>query len=579
MKRASACSSGRVTLVIATGLSGALIACLARAPTEAAGPLIVTPLAIRVSVGDTITLSVASPSGGEAQARSDGLTVTWTSSDTSVATVTPTGLVTGVAPGSATITATSHGRSGAAAVTVDRRPPPGTVADLAVDSVSDSAVVLTFTEVDDGSGRPASYDVRYAPTPIAWGTATEISRGSCATPVSGTAIGAKHRCTVLGLLASTQYDFQLVAFRGVLSRDAVFGELSNVVTDTTAQSTAPVASIAIAPASVTLVAAGTQQLVATLKDARNNVVRGRQVTWTSSAPAVATVSPTGLVTAIAPGTVTITARSEGEAGTATISVMATPSAITYYRTNFNDGTPGPLTVYAYGGGSCAKSADYTDPGSAYSMMCTIPAGTGAAALEAWFGQGGLATLPTDPTLDHDLFEEVRFVLAAGAAASIGGTSCTAANGNSQFKVHKSVYGEVGSNTNGWIAAAIVPCGDGNIGLFSEAERWNLVKGDSVWPNTYPSLHEGSVYDVVHRYHRYTARGCGTVAVWVNGTKIYDSACWPDMGAAYGSTQGLVFWDGATYLQAGLGPLTVYTLFAQATNYPVGPAKVSSILFR
>jgi hypothetical protein len=208
------------------------------------------------------------------------------------------------------------------------------------------------------------------------------------------------------------------------------------------------------------------------------------------------------------------------------------------------------------------------------MQCTIPAGTGAAALEAWFGQGQLANLPKDPTLDQDLFEQVRLVLGPGAAAAIGGTSCTGQNRNSQFKVHKSVYGQVGSNTNGWIASAIVPCGDGNIGLFAEAERWNLVKGDSVWPNTFPSLHEGSVYDVVYRYHRYTAQGCGTVAVWVNGTKIYDSACWPDMGATYGSTQGLVFWDGATYLQSGLGPLTVYTLFAQATNYPVGSAQAS-----
>src|SRR3989440_10934810 len=123
-------------------------------------------------------------------------------------------------------------------------------------------------------------------------------------------------------------------------------------------------------------------------------------------------------------------------------------------------------------------------------------------------------LPKDPTLDQDLFEEVRFVLAPGAAAAIGGTSCTSENPSSQFKVHKSLYGEVGSNTNGWIVAAIVPGGDGNIGLFAEAERWNLVKGDSGFPNTYPSLHEGSVYDVLDPFHRHTARGGGTLAVRV-----------------------------------------------------------------
>src|SRR5438874_2128513 len=560
-------------LLGAAGLSAALVACLSRPPTEV-GPLTVTPPSASVSVGDTVTLSVAPGVLGDASVSSADPPVRWSSSDTSVATVTLTGLVTAVGPGVATITATSNGRSGSAMITVAPLPPPGTVEDLTVDAVTDSSVSLAFTEVSDGRRRPAAYDVRYAATPISWGRATIVSQGSCATPLAGTAVGARRRCTVLGLTAGPDYDFQLVAFRGTLNANAVFGNLSNIATGTTAASTAPVASVAVAPGSLTVVVGRSQQLVATLKDAKGNVLRGRQVAWTSSAPTVASVTSSGLVTAVAVGTATVTATSEGQTGSASISVVASPPPVTYYRTNFNDGTPGPLTVYAYGGGSCAKSTAYTDAGSAYGMQCTIPAGTGAAALEAWFGEGQLATLPKDPTLDQDLFEEVRFVLAPGAAAAIGGTSCTSENRNSQFKVHKSVYGEVGSNTNGWITAAIVPCADGNIGLFAEAERWNLVEGDSVFPNTYPSLHEGSVYDVVYRYHRYTAQGCGTVAVWVNGTKIYDSACWPDMGATYGSTQGLVFWDGATYLQSGIGPLTVYTLFAQATNYPVGPARSS-----
>ncbi len=53
-----------------------------------------------------------------------GRTVTWSSSDAAVATVNGSGLVTGVAAGSATITATSEGKSGTAAVTVTA-PNPG----------------------------------------------------------------------------------------------------------------------------------------------------------------------------------------------------------------------------------------------------------------------------------------------------------------------------------------------------------------------------------------------------------------------------------------------------------------------
>ena len=142
--------------------------------------------------------------------------------------------------------------------------------------------------------------------------------------------------------------------------------------------------------------------------------------------------------------------------------------VIYYRTNFADGTTGPLDVYAYGGGSCQPSLDEGDAGSAYSIKCTIPAGaTGAAALQAWFGHGKLAGLPLDPSLDQDLFQQVRFVLAPGALAAVGGTTCTALNPTSQFKVHKSVYGQAGSAWNGWVMSNIAPCSDGPIGLQTE----------------------------------------------------------------------------------------------------------------
>ena len=52
-----------------------------------------------------------------------GAPVTWTSSDESVATVSSTGLATGVGPGEATITATSAGVTGEATLTVTEAPP------------------------------------------------------------------------------------------------------------------------------------------------------------------------------------------------------------------------------------------------------------------------------------------------------------------------------------------------------------------------------------------------------------------------------------------------------------------------
>src|SRR5207248_7294352 len=106
-------------------------------------------------------------------------------------------------------------------------------------AIDSTAAPLSFTQVDDGTGQPAKYDVRYAVSPISWGSATSATSGSCATPVAGTAIGSTLTCIVAGLKPSTNYGFQLVAFRGTLNVAAVFGGLSNVATATTSASRSP----------------------------------------------------------------------------------------------------------------------------------------------------------------------------------------------------------------------------------------------------------------------------------------------------------------------------------------------------
>src|SRR5205814_4107300 len=98
-----------------------------------------------------------------------GRTISWTSSNAAVATVSGTGLVSGVAAGSATITATSEGRSGQAQVTVAAPSAPGTVTNLAAGGATDSSVTLSFNEVSAETGRAASYGVRCAVALSSWG--------------------------------------------------------------------------------------------------------------------------------------------------------------------------------------------------------------------------------------------------------------------------------------------------------------------------------------------------------------------------------------------------------------------------
>src|SRR2546427_525766 len=68
------------------------------------------------------------------------------------------------------------------------------------------------------------------------------------------------------------------------------------------------------------------QLTAIRKDSAGSTLAGRTVAWTSGNSSVATVSSSGLVTAVAAGSATITATSEGKSSTAAITVTTVPVA-------------------------------------------------------------------------------------------------------------------------------------------------------------------------------------------------------------------------------------------------------------
>jgi uncharacterized protein YjdB len=61
-------------------------------------------------------------------------------------------------------------------------------------------------------------------------------------------------------------------------------------------------------------------------DARGNILTGRLVSWSTSNPAIATVSSAGIVTGIAAGSATISATSEGKVGSSTAIVTVPPPA-------------------------------------------------------------------------------------------------------------------------------------------------------------------------------------------------------------------------------------------------------------
>lgn len=63
-------------------------------------------------------------------------------------------------------------------------------------------------------------------------------------------------------------------------------------------------------------------LTATVRDSSGTVLPGHSVTWSSSAPGVATVSSAGVVTGVGPGDATITAMTNGKSDTRSVQVLA-----------------------------------------------------------------------------------------------------------------------------------------------------------------------------------------------------------------------------------------------------------------
>jgi len=224
-----------------------------------------------------------------------GKTFTWQSSNPAIATVSSTGVVSTVAVGTTTITATTDGISGTSSFTVTSVPVSWVaVQPSSVKLIVGSTAQLTSSGADASGG---SLTQRVTQWSSAEPTIATVSTSGMVTAVrAGT---ASIKATVDGVSAT-----------------------SSVEVDPPPP--APVASITVALASVSLTAGQTTQATATLRDSAGNALTGRTITWSSSDQALATVSATGLVTAVAAGSTTIIATAEEKTGSASLTV--TPAA-------------------------------------------------------------------------------------------------------------------------------------------------------------------------------------------------------------------------------------------------------------
>ncbi len=274
----------------------------------------VVPSAPVVSVGATATLTAFTLSDrGDTLPRRQ---VAWSSSDPAVATVDPTtGVTTGVATGSTTITATAEGKT--ATLTL-------TVSPVAVASVTIMPATLSLNTGARATLTGTARDGANAALPgrvFAWSSSAPAVAQVSPTGVV-TAVGAGS-ATVAG------------------ASEGKSAAVSVSVTLT------PIASIIIAPSDTTIGAGDTLRLTATAKDAGGATLTGRTIQWTSSDPSIASVDNQGLVTGKVTGSVTITAQAEGISATATVRVGLKFAAVSAGR-DFSCGVTTGGTVYCWG---------------------------------------------------------------------------------------------------------------------------------------------------------------------------------------------------------------------------------------
>src|SRR5712671_3275377 len=242
----------------------------------------VSPTTASISTGTTVQLT-ATPKDAAGNPLA-GRTVTWTTSNATIATVDVNGVVTGKAAGGpVTITATSEGKSGTSAVTITPAPVDSVAVTPAPASVAVGITLQLTATLKDAHGNTLTGRT------VTWGTsdatlATVDANGL----VTGKSVGGPVVITATSegksgtsSLTVTPAPVASVDVNGLVTGNAAGGPVTMTATSegksgssAVTVNAVPVASVDVSPASSTIQVSATIQLTASPKDANGNLLSG-----------------------------------------------------------------------------------------------------------------------------------------------------------------------------------------------------------------------------------------------------------------------------------------------------------------
>jgi uncharacterized protein YjdB len=381
-----ATSTGTGTTTIKVNASGISAETILTVTPATLASIVVTPSNPTIGAGTSVKLT-ATGVYSDNTTQDISSQVSWTSPNTSVATVAPDGTVTGIASGTSIISANLNGKSG--------------TANLTVTQVKLTSISVTPTNPSIASGMSAHF------------SATAMYSDNSTQDLTASVIWTSSNMTVANISNTSGASGTATGISaGTTTITAALGSM----TGTTALTVTPavLTAVSVSPVNSSNAKGTTRQFTA-LGSYSDSTVQDltAKVTWTSNNTSVVSISnasgSNGLATGLASGTATITATVNSMAASTTMTVTpSTLSTLTISPSNptnvkgttrqfaatgtYSDGTSQNLTAsVSWVSSNTAVATISNTSGSNGLASCT---GTGTATITATFSGISISTTLT-----------------------------------------------------------------------------------------------------------------------------------------------------------------------------------------